>query len=136
MAMISLKQVEKNTTNKAVTVKILRSWLPTDAQKKPVAIEAIVMDMQVLLIFQIGIVYYIIMLWLYLCYRIIYCNLYVVTQMFWYRVRKYQCMSREHLLLTSRRIWLKVILLWLITSQLMTIHRISIKKLGLTILSK
>lgn len=46
--MISLKDVKKDTTEKTVTVKILRLWFPTDARKKPVSMEAILMDSEVL----------------------------------------------------------------------------------------
>ncbi|KAL6543072.1 hypothetical protein OROHE_010592 [Orobanche hederae] len=44
MANIYVRGITKETSNKIVTVKILRLWISTDQQKKPVSIEAILMD--------------------------------------------------------------------------------------------
>ncbi|KAL6582426.1 hypothetical protein OROMI_006440 [Orobanche minor] len=44
MANIYLRGITKETSNKIVTVKILRLWISTDQQKKPISIEAILMD--------------------------------------------------------------------------------------------
>lgn len=47
MALIAVSSITKETENKTVTVKVLRLWYPTDQQKKPVSIEAILMDSEV-----------------------------------------------------------------------------------------
>ncbi|KAL6574765.1 hypothetical protein OROMI_012050 [Orobanche minor] len=44
MANIYVRGITKETINKIVTVKILRLWISSDQQKKPVSIEAILMD--------------------------------------------------------------------------------------------
>ncbi|KAL6572836.1 hypothetical protein OROHE_002312 [Orobanche hederae] len=44
MANIYVRGIMKETSNKIVTVKILCLWISTDQQKKPVSIEAILMD--------------------------------------------------------------------------------------------
>ncbi|KAL6550071.1 hypothetical protein OROMI_020559 [Orobanche minor] len=44
MANTYVRGITKETSNKIITVKILRLWISTDQQKKPVSIEAILMD--------------------------------------------------------------------------------------------
>ncbi|KAL6542290.1 hypothetical protein OROMI_023892 [Orobanche minor] len=44
MANTYVRGITKETSNKIITVKILRVWISTDHQKKPVSIEAILMD--------------------------------------------------------------------------------------------
>ncbi|KAL6547902.1 hypothetical protein OROHE_009607 [Orobanche hederae] len=44
MANINIRGITKETSNKIITVKILRLWISIDQQKKPVSIEAILMD--------------------------------------------------------------------------------------------
>ncbi|KAL6550465.1 hypothetical protein OROMI_020953 [Orobanche minor] len=44
MANMYVRGITKETSNKLVTVKFLRLWISTDQQKKPVSIEAILMD--------------------------------------------------------------------------------------------
>ncbi|KAL6524349.1 hypothetical protein OROHE_016020 [Orobanche hederae] len=44
MANIYVRGITKETSNKIVTVKILRLWISTDQQKKPISIEDILMD--------------------------------------------------------------------------------------------
>ncbi|KAL6530052.1 hypothetical protein OROMI_028697 [Orobanche minor] len=44
MANTYVRGITKKTSNKIITVKILRLWISTDQQKKPVSIEAILMD--------------------------------------------------------------------------------------------
>ncbi|KAL6535029.1 hypothetical protein OROMI_026403 [Orobanche minor] len=46
MANIYIRGITKETSNKIVTVKILRLWISTDQQKKPVSIEAILVDIE------------------------------------------------------------------------------------------
>lgn len=47
MSSISVKSIVKETENQTLTVKVLRLWFPLDAQKKPVAMELILMDHEV-----------------------------------------------------------------------------------------
>ncbi|KAL6531689.1 hypothetical protein OROMI_028052 [Orobanche minor] len=44
MANTYVRGITKETSNKIITVKVLRLWISTDHQKKPVSIEAILMD--------------------------------------------------------------------------------------------
>ncbi|KAL6584531.1 hypothetical protein OROMI_003820 [Orobanche minor] len=61
MANIYVRRITKETSNKIVTLKILRLWILTNQQKKPVSIEAILMDSEDIIgrIIRIGSIIYV-----------------------------------------------------------------------------